>query len=379
MENRFVLLLFINSLLMFFARFSVGVVFYLYNYKQAAFYSFVFSIYYLSFVFLVLLFNHFYHQLSENNFLNSKYKALVKKRKFFSYFKKILKFNFKEYRHFIWYLLQIEVFISVVLFSYTIYWGWGFDLFIIFILSYFYFNLKKYKKTIFLFPVVYYIFYAFVYLTSKKDYNAEGQLIIYILNAVFTMALIFSTQIIIRLGQAIRFVNDENRKEHFKRLSSFDPLTNTYYKYSFLEIMNAKLEHNAEEDTVAQASVLIIELNNLKKINEEYTLYLGNEVLKEIAYILKKYSENYEKYITRWSGNAFLIFIINEDELVVKNYINSIKQDIMKNRFGLKGARIEVSIGVSHTKHFDYQINNLINEAYENLAKEKEIYERKKL
>lgn len=371
---KYEILIIVNSIFLFLSRFLCGIIFSYNNHLDGFYWCFIASIFYLSFIIAVFIGRGFHKNFQQKNYFSSNYKKLLnKKHSLRAYlFKRITRINFIKIRHFAWYLFQIEIISTTIYFSLTVGWTWGFDLYIILLTSFFYLNLRKYSPLIFLFPVAYFLIFSTTYFVSNKVTNQDGQLAIYIINAVFAISSIFYSQLILELGRVIKYINDENRKSHLKRLTSFDALTDTYHKYSFLEIMNAKFENNSDEDVITQASTIIIEISNLRKINEEFTTDLGNEVLKEFAYILRKHSENYEKYIARWSGNEFLVFIANEDEVVVKNYIDEIKQDAMKNRFGVKGAKVQVVFGVSHTVSFDYQINKFINEAYEELASNRE-------
>ena len=367
---KYEILILINSFLLFATRLFTGLVFYHYEIYYESYEFILISLFYLVFLFLLFIGRKLYKNFGNKNYFYNKYRKILNGKKSFksSIFKRIIRINFISVRHYVWYLFQLESIFTSVYFTLKLGWGYGFDLYLIMLTSYYYLNLRKYSTLIFIFPFIYFAIYLFLFFYSDKVFQEPGQVIIYITNIVCVISIIFFTQIIMELGQVIRFVNDENRKNHLKRLTSFDTLTETYHKYSFLEIMNAKLEHNADEDVITQASVIVMEINNLRKINEEYTTELGNEVLKEFAYILRKHSENYEKYISRWSGNEFLIFIINEDEVVVKSYIDEVKQEAMKNRFGVKGAKVQVIVGLSHTSSFDYQINKFISEAYEELA-----------
>lgn len=371
---KYEVLILVNSIFLFLARFLCGVIFSYYGHFDCFYWCFVASIFYLFFIVAVYIGKSIQKNFHQKNYFFNNYKKLLnKKRSFRAYlFKKITRVNFIKIRHFAWYLFQVEIIATTFYFSLYIGWGWGFDLFIILLVSFFYLSLRKYSPLIYLFPLMYLIIYLIIYFMSKNYGHQDGKIIIYILNGVFTISSIFYSQIILEIGRVVKYLNHENRKSHLRRLTSFDALTDTYHKYSFLEIINAKLEHNSDEDVITQASVIIIEIGNLRRINEEYTTDLGNEVLKEFAYILRKHSENYEKYIARWSGNEFLVFIANEDEVVVRNYIDDIKQDAMRNRFGVKGAKVQVIFGLSHTVSFDYQINKFINEAYEELANNRE-------
>lgn len=373
----------VDSILMFLARISVAAVFLYYGNIKSAIEASVLAVYYLVFLFILLLIKFYYQGTISRKIFSKKYKKLLRKKTKYNIlvarmYKKVMQTRFMKVRHYVWYLYQVEIIISTIYFSYSLGWGYGFDLFIITLSSYFYLNLRKFSKKIFLFPVFYFLIYMLLFLTSNKVYNDSMELIIYIINGVFAISVIVATQIIIELGEVIKLVNKENRKKHFQKLTSFDYLTETYHKYSFLEIINANLEHSLEEDMIIQASVIIIEINNLRRINENYTIELGNEILKEFAYMLRKNSENYEKYIVRWSGNEFLIFMLNENQLVVKNFIDEIRLNAAKNSFGIRDTRIQVVIGFAHTNNFDYQLDPLIAEAYKELLyqKEKLIYEK---
>lgn len=365
-------LVLIDSILMFLARASVAIVFYVYGNSKVAGELIILATYYLLFLLVLFIVKIVYKKIINKKISKKKLRHRVFNNLFlFKLYKKVLQTEFIKVRHYALYLYQAEIIASTIYFSYTLGWGYGFDLFIITLSSYFYLNLRKFSKYIFLFPAFYFLVYIVVYFTSDKVYNSDVELIVYIINGVFAISVIMITQLIIELGEVIRLVNKENREIHFKKITSFDYLTETYHKYSFLEIINANLEHSLEEDMITQASVVIIEINNLRRINESYTVELGNEILKEFAYTLKKNSENYDKYIVRWSGNEFLIFILNENQLVVRNFIDDIKNEAMKNSFGIRDTRIQILVGFSHTNNFDYQLDTLIADAYKELLAQK--------
>ncbi len=361
-----------NTCLLFFARFTSSIVLYMHSHFMLAYFCLASALISMFGIVITTKSEKFYNNLLEKHFFSNKYKTLLQNKQYFlaKIFKRIARVEFLHLRLLVWHSYQLEI-MFFVFSAFYFGWGWGFELFLITLSSYFYLNLKKYHKAIFLFPITYFLIYVITYLFSPKI-SADGQIIVYLINAVTAMTCIFITQIVIQLGNIIQFISYKNREARINKLASFDTLTNTYHKYSFLEIMSNKYEYCIEDKTTVQASILIFEIYNLKEINEEFTTELGNEILKEFVHILKKYSENYDNYMVRWSGNEILVLIINENEAVIRNYIKEIRQEAAKNRFGIKDAKLKIAIGETYVNEFDYQINDYIKEAYIKLVKSRE-------
>ena len=116
--------------------------------------------------------------------------------------------------------------------------------------------------------------------------------------------------------------------------------------------------------------VIIIDINNLKYINDTFGHLYGDLVIKTTAQILKK-SIKEGDYVFRYGGDEFMILAVNCN----KNYINAIIRKIHINIASIwnrkqKNIKLTMSIGYSMSSK-NIPINEVINIADENMYMEK--------
>ena len=73
--------------------------------------------------------------------------------------------------------------------------------------------------------------------------------------------------------------------------------------------------------------VLLININNFRKINEEYGYHVGDDILLMIADQLTK-NCNTDDCVSRYSGDEFLVFLNNCDQTRMMQYKSQLLIDI---------------------------------------------------
>ena len=97
---------------------------------------------------------------------------------------------------------------------------------------------------------------------------------------------------------------DITDKKRLEEISITDPLTNVYNRlyldksYAY-EVQRAKRYNNS-------FSIILVDIDHFKEINDTYGHNVGDNVLKEIAAILKENIRQTDK-LGRWGGEEFLI------------------------------------------------------------------------
>ena len=118
--------------------------------------------------------------------------------------------------------------------------------------------------------------------------------------------------------------------------------------------LNDSMEKWDSSDIYPQALV-VIDLNNIAYINDNYGHEEGDNIIKEAASILiKTQVENTE--IIRTNGNEFLIYMVGYQEKQVVTYIRKLNKELKDLNHGF-GAAIGYSMIVDELKTIDDAIN----------------------
>ena len=189
----------------------------------------------------------------------------------------------------------------------------GFSLYIIAMLPLGYYaayNFNSKKKPVN--PMFYVIFsiVAFCFVQAASNYvepiytygNERIDRFIYLINffvAVFTIVIFFST--LVNQIKHLEYLRIHQNKE-LEKLSKTDALTGLANRRSIEErYMGAELEQ-------AEYAVILGDIDDFKKVNDTYGHNVGDQVLKEVAEVLKKAVRGKDT-VCRWGGEEILLFL----------------------------------------------------------------------
>lgn len=128
-----------------------------------------------------------------------------------------------------------------------------------------------------------------------------------------------------------------------KHISEKDGLTALYNRKKFDEIYGKLLKQNK------YFSLIVLDVDNFKKINDTYGHSFGDYVLIEKANILKKICKKERGIkIFRYGGEEFVIIVVGMEKKSVKKLAESIRKGIEENKWE-NGVKVTVSIGISNS------------------------------
>ncbi len=146
--------------------------------------------------------------------------------------------------------------------------------------------------------------------------------------------------------------------ERLRYLSARDPLTDLFNRRKLNDFIIDEI--NRAERTDDLFSIIIIDIDDFKNVNDIYGHNIGDKVLVNFSDILKSNIRELDKP-GRWGGEEFLIISPATDKKGAKNLAKKLRKLISNNDFG-KPERLTASFGVA-TYNYAESVYQLINRA----------------
>lgn len=161
---------------------------------------------------------------------------------------------------------------------------------------------------------------------------------------------------LITLVHSLRLKNDE-----LKTMATRDLLTGLYNRNYFDLVIVKEIARVSRYG--GQLSLIIIDVDNFKKINDKYGHLHGDWVLRECAGILSRAVRDSD-VLVRFGGDEFLIAMPETDCNQRESFLNRLKKDISSWNEKHKGYEYELSLSVGCAMwEKGKDLSKLINEA----------------
>ncbi|WP_330948656.1 sensor domain-containing diguanylate cyclase [Virgibacillus sp. MG-45] len=171
------------------------------------------------------------------------------------------------------------------------------------------------------------------------------------------------------LGVAI-----ENAKNYevTKTRSERDALTKLF-NYRYMEnVMKHKIEASYSTDTGNEFSLLLVDLDHFKLINDSYGHEAGNEVLCQISNLLTAHIDA-NGIVGRYGGEEFMILLLNTKSNEAINIGETVRKTIEATPFSIQNhllpakkpltIQVTASIGVSSFPYHGLIVSDLVRHA----------------
>jgi len=157
--------------------------------------------------------------------------------------------------------------------------------------------------------------------------------------------------------------NEVKYREELKLLASVDPMTKLYNRRYFSEISESIFNLSKRDKT--QTTVMILDIDKFKKINDTYGHKVGDDVIISTANILKTKMRKSD-LVSRWGGEEFVVLLPQTDingGMVIAEALRKTVENLiiyLKNKIKLK---FTISIGLSEIDYKDKNIESSIRRA----------------
>ena len=196
-----------------------------------------------------------------------------------------------------------------------------------------------------------YINYKQVYNVAWKEYSVNSKEInyvyLYISGALIVLIIIWSL-----FKNKIKIKKKSKREETIRYVDPLTSLKNRNYLNK-----NFKLWEN---NAIYPQSIIVINLNNLRHVNDVYGHEEGDKLLKLAANILIK-NQLDQSDIIRTDGNEYLIYMVGYEKSKVVSYMRKLYKELGELPYGY-GATLGYSMIEDDIKTIDDAINEAVLE-----------------
>lgn len=168
---------------------------------------------------------------------------------------------------------------------------------------------------------------------------------------------------------AKKIKNDKNRNllnEQLLKMATTDQLTGLCNRYKINEILSSEKNRNNRFGTYF--SIILIDIDNFKTVNDSYGHLIGDSVLAEFAEILSS-SSRVTDIVGRWGGEEFIVILPQTKKAEAAIVAKNIKDKIFSYNFSTV-ERQSASFGIAECTSDD-DIKNIIKKADNALYKAK--------
>lgn len=156
-----------------------------------------------------------------------------------------------------------------------------------------------------------------------------------------------------------RTIDLQKKTNELERLAGTDPLTEIYNRRKFLEVCETEFQRYKRHHH--KFSVLMLDIDNFKNINDQYGHDIGDAVIVSLAKILINHTRSTD-YFARWGGEEFIILSPMTEEdgrcMLADKLVKIIDQHV----FDTVG-HVTASIGVTTSQEYDEELNSIIKRA----------------
>ncbi|KPQ39477.1 MAG: GGDEF domain protein [Phormidium sp. OSCR] len=148
-----------------------------------------------------------------------------------------------------------------------------------------------------------------------------------------------------------------------KKISEIDFLTDVYNRGAAAK----KIETILQKNTGLELTLILLDVDYFKKVNDAYGHDVGDLALKDISRILKLQLQK-KDIVSRWGGEEFLLFLPGCSTSEARDRAESLRREVCQHSLicnAITGERISctISLGVVTTRQGNYSLDELLKEA----------------
>jgi diguanylate cyclase (GGDEF)-like protein len=189
-------------------------------------------------------------------------------------------------------------------------------------------------------------------------------------NPHILISTVILSVIVIVLTFAFVLLSNTNNYLKIHKLAYLDELTQTFSRRAILDHGRASI--NLSNRSQFPFSVLLIDLDNLKQVNDQYGHIIGDQALKTVAQVIRQNLRE-EDAVGRYGGDEFIVILRDTNVKGAENTTNRLVNEI-ETASKERNMPLSVSIGICQYNPGDYSFEEILHKADQALYAAKEIH-----
>ncbi|GAA3915165.1 diguanylate cyclase [Litoribacillus peritrichatus] len=188
----------------------------------------------------------------------------------------------------------------------------------------------------------------------------------YVAKPVLDQELVARVQNLVNTKKLVDKVNEQQR--YLQELAMKDQLTGLYNRHFLMEVGPKKVQESRRHKT--PLSLIVVDLDKFKSINDEHGHSVGDEVLQAIGKLLMN-SVRKEDVAARFGGEEFVLILSHCNEEEAQQKAETIRLNIMNLKPA--GLNVTASFGIASNSPLEPEtMNGMFTRADEAVYKSKE-------
>ncbi len=180
--------------------------------------------------------------------------------------------------------------------------------------------------------------------------------------------------VLVAFSTTLLVENINTAKTRIRALSDRDELTSLYNMRAFARV--AEQEHDQASRTARAYSILMIDIEHLKTINDTYGHEAGSRAVKLVAEALLRLTRSTDT-IARYGGDEFIALLVGADKDVADEVAQRIRNVVFATTLevDVKMVRIKANVGAASFPDSGNNLQAVMAAADRNMYKDKDLRE----